>query len=93
MPYFRILDYVDIEHEPPSQNEKDDQLPPNWPQDGRIVFNNVSLRYSPTKAPAIRELSVVFNPKKKIGIVGRTGAGKSSIINALFRFVFNAILS
>ena len=51
----------------------------NWPWSGEIVFNNVTMRYRPGLDPAIRNLSVKIAPKMKIGIVGRTGAGKSSI--------------
>jgi len=56
-----------------------------WPSAGDIQFDNVTMRYRPGLEPSIRELSLKVQPKMKVGIVGRTGAGKSSISQALFR--------
>nr|CAD7259451.1 unnamed protein product [Timema shepardi] len=57
----------------------------DWPTRGRIVFSNISLRYSKSDPPVLKNLNFTINPCEKIGIVGRTGAGKSSLISALFR--------
>lgn len=57
----------------------------NWPQAGKIVFKDVNLRYSPSESPVLRNLNFVIRPREKVGIVGRTGAGKSSLVSALFR--------
>lgn len=65
----------------------DKKPPPNWPSEGRIVFNNVELRYRPELDPALRNLSFATKPAERIGIVGRTGSGKSSIFISLFRMV------
>jgi len=54
-----------------------------WPEEGEIQFEKVSLAYDDKEV--LQELSFHVLPKEKIGIVGRTGAGKSSIITALFR--------
>jgi ATP-binding cassette subfamily C (CFTR/MRP) protein 4 len=63
-----------------------EQAPPtNWPQHGRLQFDQVTLRYEPTDRPVLRSLSFTIEAGQRIGIVGRTGAGKSSIIAALFR--------
>ncbi|XP_015790855.1 multidrug resistance-associated protein 4 [Tetranychus urticae] len=63
----------------------DKKPPPNWPQQGQITFRHVFLRYDPAKPPVLNDLTFRIEPGEKIGIVGRTGAGKSSIMSALFR--------
>uniref|UniRef100_A0A8C5Z8N1 P-loop containing nucleoside triphosphate hydrolase protein n=1 Tax=Marmota marmota marmota TaxID=9994 RepID=A0A8C5Z8N1_MARMA len=60
---------------------------PSWPKDGEIEIENLSLRYAPNLPPVIRNVSFKVDPQSKIGIVGRTGAGKSTIITALFRLL------
>lgn len=57
----------------------------NWPFQGQIEFHNVTLKYMPSLPPALRDLTLTITGGTQVGIVGRTGAGKSSIINALFR--------
>lgn len=60
--------------------------PSNWPTHGRLRFERVTLRYETCPSrPVLRSLSFTIEPGQKIGIVGRTGAGKSSLIAALFR--------
>jgi len=56
-----------------------------WPQEGRMEFINVTMAYRETLEPSIKDLTFTVQPGMKVGIVGRTGAGKSSIIQALFR--------
>jgi ATP-binding cassette subfamily C (CFTR/MRP) protein 4 len=56
-----------------------------WPTAGAIEFDNVSMKYSPRGNFVLQNLKISIRPREKVGIVGRTGAGKSSIINALFR--------
>lgn len=58
-----------------------------WPTSGRVEFRNVELRYRPTTELVLRGLSFVADPGTKIGVVGRTGAGKSTIAMALSRIV------
>ena len=58
-----------------------------WPQRGEIVFENATMCYRETLEPSLRNLDFRIEPRMKIGIVGRTGAGKSSILQALFRLV------
>ncbi|KAK4337197.1 hypothetical protein RND71_043296 [Anisodus tanguticus] len=57
----------------------------NWPSLGKIIFNNLTMRYNENENPVLKNLSFTIESCHKIGIVGRTGAGKSSIISALFR--------
>jgi ABC-type multidrug transport system fused ATPase/permease subunit len=59
----------------------------HWPSCGHILFKNLTLRYRPDLPPALRDVSLVVPAKRKVGIVGRTGAGKSTFISALFRLV------
>ncbi|XP_026726076.1 multidrug resistance-associated protein 4-like [Trichoplusia ni] len=81
----RILQYTHIDTEPNLFQGKID-MPPTWPSRGSLVFQNVSMRYAPTEAPVLKNLNIVVESGWKVGIVGRTGAGKSSLISALFRF-------
>ncbi|KRT80296.1 ABC transporter ATP-binding protein, partial [Oryctes borbonicus] len=59
--------------------------PKEWPQNGRILFRKMGLRYSEYTPLVLKNLNISIEPKEKVGIVGRTGAGKSSLIAALFR--------
>ena len=56
-----------------------------WPSSGEIEFRNVRLRYRPELPCALKGLNITVQGGEKIGIVGRTGAGKSSIMTALLR--------
>ncbi|KFH62096.1 hypothetical protein MVEG_11735 [Podila verticillata NRRL 6337] len=62
-------------------------LPESWPQQGRVVFKNYSARYREGLDLVIKDASFEVQPAEKIGIVGRTGAGKSSLTLALFRII------
>ncbi|CAF4234850.1 unnamed protein product, partial [Rotaria sp. Silwood2] len=83
----RILEYCSLDQESSVQQLSKYRPPINWPSQGRIVFDNVSMSYfKETNSPcALHEISLIIEPCEKIGIVGRTGAGKSSFIQALFR--------
>nr|AIN44105.1 multidrug resistance-associated protein 5-like protein [Laodelphax striatellus] len=58
-----------------------------WPGQGVIIFNNVYLRYRQCLQPSLKGISFSTRPAERIGIVGRTGAGKSSLLASLFRLV------
>ncbi|XP_016989332.1 probable multidrug resistance-associated protein lethal(2)03659 [Drosophila rhopaloa] len=87
----RVVEYEDIEPEGALEAPAGMKPPKSWPEQGKIVFDELSLRYTPDpKAEnVLKSLSFVIKPKEKVGIVGRTGAGKSSLINALFRLSYN----
>jgi ATP-binding cassette subfamily C (CFTR/MRP) protein 5 len=59
----------------------------DWPERGRIVFDKVNLRYRPNTEVILRDLTFEVKPREKIGVVGRTGAGKSTICLSLSRIV------
>ncbi|KAI9143119.1 ABC transporter type 1, transmembrane domain-containing protein [Paraphysoderma sedebokerense] len=79
----RMLEYSRLPSEAPEHT--DYPIPPNWPSAGEIVFHNVGLTYPFTNAPVLKNVSLKVNPGEKIGIVGRTGSGKSSLLLTLFR--------
>ncbi len=83
----RILEYCSLEQEPPAQLPPKHQPPSDWPSRGHIVFDNVSMsHFNQSHSPlALHHISLVIHSAEKIGIVGRTGAGKSSFIQCLFR--------
>lgn len=56
-----------------------------WPKRGNVVFDNVEMRYREDLEPALKSVSFSVSPGEHVGIVGRTGAGKSSAIQCLFR--------
>lgn len=58
---------------------------PQWPQHGAIAFNGALLAYRPGLPLVLKNLQFAVQPREKIGICGRTGAGKSSIMTALYR--------
>ncbi|KAJ3093620.1 hypothetical protein HDU97_009349, partial [Phlyctochytrium planicorne] len=64
-----------------------DPLPDAWPTQGGIVMTDVSIKYKSMDEPVIKNLSLSIRPGEKIGIVGRTGSGKSTLISALFRLL------
>lgn len=75
----RVLEYTQLS--PEAQPVIPKQPEDAWPQNGKIKFKNVGLRYAETEALVLKSLNFTINPKEKIGIVGRTGAGKSSLIS------------
>ncbi|KAG0014059.1 hypothetical protein BGZ80_010684 [Entomortierella chlamydospora] len=58
-----------------------------WPQRGQIVFNQYSTRYREGMDLVLKGVNVIINGGERVGIVGRTGAGKSSVTMALFRII------
>ena len=59
----------------------------NWPSEGSVEYHNYSTRYRPDLQLVLNKLNLTVKPGEKIGIVGRTGAGKSSLTLSLFRML------
>ena len=83
----RILEYVNLQPEEDKTNG--DEAIENWPTNGSIEFINVSFKYTEKGDRILKSLNFKINAGEKVGVVGRTGAGKSSIVKALFRMSYN----
>lgn len=77
----RVLEYTEI----PLESKSEGRTLTEWPKNGQITFEHVNLVYETTNEHILRDISFRVESGEKIGIVGRTGAGKSSIISVLFR--------
>ncbi|XP_005091940.1 canalicular multispecific organic anion transporter 2 [Aplysia californica] len=82
----RILEYSELPYEP--DWVVDSSRPPlDWPERGEIRFKHYSTRYRPGLDLVLNDLDFTVKPGEKVGVVGRTGAGKSSMSMALFRVI------
>lgn len=72
----RILQFTNIPSEAPE-----------WSSSGKIELENLLVQYNPTLPMVLKGITCTFPGEKKIGVVGRTGSGKSTLIQALFRVV------
>ncbi|KAG8523588.1 Canalicular multispecific organic anion transporter 1, partial [Galemys pyrenaicus] len=81
----RINEYIKVENEAPWVTDK--RPPAGWPSRGEIRFNNYQVRYRPELDLVLRGITCDIRSTEKIGVVGRTGAGKSSLTNCLFRIL------
>ncbi len=61
--------------------------PPAWPERGEIIFENASLRYRPELPLVLKEVSFSVKGGQRIGVIGRTGSGKSTLTQAIFRLL------
>ena len=82
----RCIAYTKIISERPEKLDKDDELG-EWPSEGGIKFEDYSVQYRPETEIVLKKLNFEIEPKEKIGIVGRTGSGKSTIALCLFRIL------
>ncbi|KAI3644541.1 hypothetical protein MP228_010705 [Amoeboaphelidium protococcarum] len=82
----RIVEYTKLKSEAPAIVETH-RPPLTWPAKGMVEFRNYSTRYREGLDLVLRNLSFIVQAGEKIGICGRTGAGKSSMMLALFRLV------
>ena len=79
----RVITYTELDPEP---GYKVKQPPPeNWPDKGSVTFQDVSMTYHPGGPQVLRNISLSIKAGAKIGVVGRTGSGKSSFAAALMR--------
>ncbi|KAF3764503.1 hypothetical protein M406DRAFT_81350 [Cryphonectria parasitica EP155] len=79
----RIVEFTELEHE----TLEGTTPPAAWPTEGIIEVNDLVVGYAPDLPPVLKGLTFSVNRNERIGVVGRTGAGKSSLTLALFRFL------
>jgi ABC-type multidrug transport system fused ATPase/permease subunit len=77
----RIVEYTQLDQEPQSGIP----VPVYWPSNGEIEVTDLCVTYGPDLPPVLRDLTFTLRPGERVGIVGRTGAGKSSLSLALLR--------
>ncbi|TEA15049.1 ABC transporter atnG [Colletotrichum sidae] len=77
-----------VEYTPREDKPREDVVPPpSWPGTGEIRFDNVTASYSDETEPVIRNVDLTIHPGQKVGICGRSGSGKSSLLLALLRLL------
>jgi ABC-type multidrug transport system fused ATPase/permease subunit len=76
----RVSEYIELESE--AEWESNDRYKPNsdWPTTGRIDFSHYTVSYRPGLDPVLKDLNLTVKSGEKVGVVGRTGAGKSSMV-------------
>ena len=79
----RVISYTKINPEPGYSAE--DRPPESWPNEGSLTIEDLSLVYFEGGPRVLKDVNVTICSKEKVGVVGRTGAGKSSLVSALFR--------
>lgn len=82
----RVLEYASLPSEAPEVMFKS-RPPIGWPAQGAVSFKDYSTRYRPGLDLVLKDVNLDIKPREKIGVVGRTGAGKSSLTLALFRII------
>ncbi|KAI9677492.1 MAG: hypothetical protein M1817_006446 [Caeruleum heppii] len=80
----RVKEYLDVDQEAPAVIP-DARPPANWPSKGSVEFIGYTTSYRSDLDPVLKGVTFSIRPYEKVGIVGRTGAGKSSLALALFR--------
>ncbi|KAF9947554.1 hypothetical protein BGZ72_010475 [Mortierella alpina] len=82
----RVAEYMNLEEEPPAIIEGS-RPPASWPHAGEIVVDHLTMKYAPDAPSVIKDVSFRIKAGEKIGVVGRTGSGKSTFAISLFRFM------
>jgi len=80
----KVFRFLEIDSEKLDQKRHEDK---NWPSAGAVEIKDLRLRYRPTTDVVLKGLNVTIKAGEKVGVVGRTGAGKSTLANALTRIV------
>lgn len=84
----RIVEYKNLPSEHSSTTSINDKIRNNWPQNGEVKILNLTGSYRNDLPIILNKLSVTFPAGKKIGIIGKTGAGKSTLFQALYRMIY-----
>lgn len=79
----RVVEYSEIETEP----EDGKEVPAAWPAEGKIEVEDLSVAYKDSLPPVLKDLNFTVKPGERIGIIGRTGAGKSTLASVFFRLL------
>ncbi|KAH9894582.1 putative ATP-binding cassette transporter protein [Xylariomycetidae sp. FL2044] len=79
----RVVEYTEL----PTERLDGAKAPASWPSEGRVEVNDLEVSYADDLPPVLKGLTFSINANERIGVVGRTGAGKSSLTLALFRFL------
>lgn len=79
----RVVEYTEL----PTENLEGESPPAAWPTEGRVEVNDLVVSYAADLEPVLKGLNFTVNRNERVGVVGRTGAGKSSLTLALFRFL------
>ncbi|XP_042991549.1 ABC transporter C family member 4-like isoform X3 [Carya illinoinensis] len=82
----RIKQFTNIQSEA-AWEIKDCLPPPNWPAHGKIDLKDLQVRYRPNTPLVLKDITLSIHGGEKIGVVGRTGGGKSTLIQVFFRLV------
>ncbi|RLN11359.1 ABC transporter C family member 10-like [Panicum miliaceum] len=82
----RVNQYMDIPSEA-AETIEENRPSPDWPQAGRVELRDLKIRYRQDAPLVLHGITCTFEGGDKIGIVGRTGSGKTTLIGALFRLV------
>jgi len=82
----RVIEYSSVEQEP-TPEQATITPPSNWPSEGKIEFKSVSFRYREDLPRVLNDISCIIPGGHSVGVVGRTGAGKSSLLSTLFRLI------
>ncbi|KAF9364856.1 hypothetical protein BGX34_000147 [Mortierella sp. NVP85] len=87
----RMMEYAQVKPEESQRRQFNPDgssvVPNGWPAEAKVTFTDMSLTYPRGDGPVLKNISLDFKAGERVGIVGRTGAGKSSLIGALFRLV------
>ncbi|PPQ67201.1 hypothetical protein CVT24_011272 [Panaeolus cyanescens] len=83
----RVLHYAQLDPEEDRERASELEIPPSWPNGGAVSFRNVKLAYRSGLPLVLKGVTFDVRPAEKVGIVGRTGSGKSTLIQALLRLV------
>ncbi|ROT39327.1 ATP-dependent bile acid permease [Sodiomyces alkalinus F11] len=79
----RVVEYAEL----PTEDQGGEDPPATWPSEGRLEINDLVVSYADDLPPVLKGLTFHVEGKERVGVVGRTGAGKSSLTLAIFRFL------